>query len=639
MHDRGCWVRRAGTSTHLALLLALWAPAASAAVRYISPTGVATNAGTAAAPWSLAKANSSLVAGDICYVLPGIYSGSLSPANHGTPTNRIVIMGNLNDPSAALLTGGLSTDRSYLTVKGIQFTGAIDLRSTSVVNMAKYDSVFKCHAQSVSFVGSKHNLVARCVITNAPTNSGITVAFVFSGWQDWPGTGFNANSEYDTLRANVIDMGRISYKGFIMRVFSQRCVIDSNQFTGRFSGTNVDVQGRYLYNSYYNTFKDNRWVFEADNQVAGVDWNCFSLRDSSSYNLFERDTIFAGLQSGFTMQGRLMNAGSDAWNGNTIRNTYRQCFYYMRGMTLVQINGPGTVLDRSVFASTGSPAVMFVDKPSFLTIDHCTFISGTGRAVEFVSNVLAGTPADSVRLTSNVFYSSAAQATQGTIKFPSASGFTSSSNVFYTPAFTSTLGDRAANWSGTTGTVATWCAASGKDCNSRFGNPLFLNSGVTTFDPRLSAGSAAIGAGQGGSDAGAHPFVVAGADLSAPATVTDLRKGAVSFDNAVLIWTAPGDDGMSGTVQQYELRRSDSPITAANFASATLLSPQPTPMAGGATQSYVAFGLSGARTYYFALRARDEASNWSAVSNSLSVTTPAADVTPPAAIPDLTATP
>ncbi len=639
MNDRGCQVRRVGTPAYLALLLALGASSASATVRYISPTGSATNSGTFAAPWSLAKANSSLVAGDVCFVMPGIYSGDLSPANHGTPTNRIVIMGNLNDPSAALLTGALTTDRSYLTVKGLEFTSGIDLRGTSVTNMAQYDSVYKCNAQSVSFVGSKHNLVARCQITNAPTNSGITVAFVFSGWQDWPGAGFNANSEYDTLRANVIDMGRISYKGFLMRVFSQRCVIDSNQITGRFSGTNIDVQGRYLYNSYYNTFRDNKWVFEADNQVAGVDWNCFSLRDSSSYNLFERDTIFAGLQSGYTMQGRLMNAGTDAWNGTTVRNTYRQCFYYMRGLVMVQINGAGTVLDRSVFASTSSPALMFVDKPSFLTIDHCTFYSATGRGLEFVSSVLAGTPADSVRLTSNIFYSVAAQATEGTIKFPGASGFISSSNLFYTPTFTSVLGDRAANWQGATGTVATWCAASGRDCDSRFGNPLFGSVAATTFDPRLGAGSAAIGGGQGGSDAGAYPFVVAGVDLIAPATVSDLRSGAISFDNAVILWTAPGDDGMSGTLQSYDLRRSDSPITAANFASATPVSVAPTPVAGGGTQTYVSLGLVGAHTYYYALRARDEAGNWSAVSNTLSLTTTAADVIPPAAIPDLSATP
>ncbi|MEO5988009.1 MAG: hypothetical protein ABIU54_01735 [Candidatus Eisenbacteria bacterium] len=632
-------MRRVAPSAHLALLLALWAPTASATVRYISPSGNAANSGTSTSPWSLAKANTSLFAGDICYVLPGIYSGDLDPANHGTPTNRIVIMGNLNDPAAALLTGALTTDRSYLTIKGLEFTSGIELRGTSVVNMAQYDSVYKCYAQSVSFVGSKHNLVASCQITNAPTNAGITVAFVFSGWQDWPGAGFNSNSEYDTLRANVIDMGRISYKGFLMRVFAQRCVIDSNQITGQFSGTNIDVQGRYLYNSYYNSFRDNRWVFEADNQVAGVDWNCFSLRDSSSYNLFERDTVLAGLQSGFTMQGRLMNAGTDAWNGSTVRNTYRQCFYFMNGLTLVQINGPGTVLDRSVFASTGSPALMFVDKLSYLTIDHCTFYSGTGRALEFVSSVLAGTPADSVRLTSNVFYSVAAQATAGTIKFPGASGFISSSNLFYTPTFTSVLGDRAANWSGATGTVATWCAASGRDCNSRFGNPLFRSASPLTFDPRLTLGSSAIGAGQGGSDAGAYPFVAAGADLTAPATVTDLRSGAISFDNAVLLWTAPGDDGMTGTIEQYDLRRSDSPITAANFASATAMSVAPTPVAGGGTQTYVALGLVGSHTYYFAVRARDEAGNWSGVSNALSLTTTAADITPPASIPDLSATP
>jgi chitodextrinase len=100
-----------------------------------------------------------------------------------------------------------------------------------------------------------------------------------------------------------------------------------------------------------------------------------------------------------------------------------------------------------------------------------------------------------------------------------------------------------------------------------------------------------------------------------------------------LTWTAPGDDGPVGTATQYDLRYSTAAITAANFAAATQWASMPTPAISGTSQTVTVTGLASSTTYYFALKAQDDAGNWAAVSNIISRTTPAApDLTRPAPI-------
>ena len=54
---------------------------------------------------------------------------------------------------------------------------------------------------------------------------------------------------------------------------------------------------------------------------------------------------------------------------------------------------------------------------------------------------------------------------------------------------------------------------------------------------------------------------------------------------------------------------------AANFASATAITGEPTPGAAGTAQSFTANGLPTGRTLYFAIKSADDSGNWSAISN------------------------
>lgn len=113
----------------------------------------------------------------------------------------------------------------------------------------------------------------------------------------------------------------------------------------------------------------------------------------------------------------------------------------------------------------------------------------------------------------------------------------------------------------------------------------------------------------------------AATDTTAPAAIANLAVASPTPSSIGLSWTAPGDDGSTGTAATYDLRYSTSAITAANYASALQTSGELTPTAAGTSQSMTVSGLSAATTYYFALKASDEVLNTSAISNVASETT------------------
>ena len=126
---------------------------------------------------------------------------------------------------------------------------------------------------------------------------------------------------------------------------------------------------------------------------------------------------------------------------------------------------------------------------------------------------------------------------------------------------------------------------------------------------------------------------LAAADAVRPAHVATLAVTGTTETSATLTWTAVGDDSLTGTASANDIRYSTSPITAANWASATQVSGEPAPTAPGTSQTFTVNGLTKETTYYFAIRVTDDGGNVSAVSNVPSATTP--DLTRPAAITDL----
>jgi hypothetical protein len=124
-------------------------------------------------------------------------------------------------------------------------------------------------------------------------------------------------------------------------------------------------------------------------------------------------------------------------------------------------------------------------------------------------------------------------------------------------------------------------------------------------------------------------------DTTAPAAVGNLTVSAVTGTSVTLLWTAPGDDGITGTALSYDVRSGTAPITEANWAAATQATGEPAPATAGNSQAFTVNGLTAGVTYFFALKTSDEAGNTSPLSNVPTVTTP---IAPPAAPGSLVAT-
>ncbi len=110
-------------------------------------------------------------------------------------------------------------------------------------------------------------------------------------------------------------------------------------------------------------------------------------------------------------------------------------------------------------------------------------------------------------------------------------------------------------------------------------------------------------------------------DLTPPSNVTDLVVTDVSSGTATLSFTAPGDDAGAGTAQYYDIRYATVPITKENWKEAEPVETIPLPQPAGSTETLTVTGLEAGTTYYFALKAKDEVLQTSALSNVAQATT------------------
>jgi hypothetical protein len=118
-----------------------------------------------------------------------------------------------------------------------------------------------------------------------------------------------------------------------------------------------------------------------------------------------------------------------------------------------------------------------------------------------------------------------------------------------------------------------------------------------------------------------------------PSPIANLQAANPTGSSVILSWTAPGDDSSQGTAAAYDIRYATFAITEANWDSASQVSGEPAPQPAGSQQSHTVTGLNSNTTYYFAIKTADEVPNWSGLSNVVTATT--LDITPPAAIIDL----
>ncbi len=118
------------------------------------------------------------------------------------------------------------------------------------------------------------------------------------------------------------------------------------------------------------------------------------------------------------------------------------------------------------------------------------------------------------------------------------------------------------------------------------------------------------------------PDIILSTDHIKPSAIDTLEVKQVTSNSITLKWFAPGDDGNQGQAFLYDIRWSLSPITEANFGTASQVPGEPLPGTAGTQQEFKIPGLSPNTLYYLAIKTRDEANNWSDLSNVVSAKTP-----------------
>jgi hypothetical protein len=111
-------------------------------------------------------------------------------------------------------------------------------------------------------------------------------------------------------------------------------------------------------------------------------------------------------------------------------------------------------------------------------------------------------------------------------------------------------------------------------------------------------------------------------DTTAPAAVDDLIvvEAATTHTSMTLNWTAPGDDGNTGTATTYDIRYMER-SRSYDWETAVTVSGEPSPGAAGTAESFTINNLDEATEYTWALKTADEVPNWSGMSNTAVDTT------------------
>ena len=106
-------------------------------------------------------------------------------------------------------------------------------------------------------------------------------------------------------------------------------------------------------------------------------------------------------------------------------------------------------------------------------------------------------------------------------------------------------------------------------------------------------------------------------DETPPAAVQDLTVIGTNDSSVTLSWTAPGDDGDAGRAARYHIRYSASGgITEEMWDEATSYQQNLVPLEAGEIEQLVVAGLQRNTSYWFAIRAEDDAGNLAGGSGS-----------------------
>lgn len=651
-----------------------------------SASGGATGADSSNA-LAIATFNSNATAGDVA-LLVGNFTTAPAPAASGDSLNPIVYRSALNSTGAVTIGASATIGtalRRHIWIRSVTFGPGYSLTFWSEARKCVGANLVFSGAGTGVFYGARQ---CRLDSITASSTGGTTPVTAMAG--------YTSGSSEDTLRNSSFSYPASTLTasdGVIGFRYMSNCLYERNRVVIAHVGSAGKQVLERVWNCNNNVVRD--CYFESSDYTTGStdEPNTFWCRDSVYGNWFLRDTIVVNRGSHgrgsilLSAQGTVL---TPIW-GNRWTSSVFKCDVSSEYGIQWQDNVDGDSISYCTFINgTGLPV------SGFLPVRRDSAYTAAGRrASVFVHNTVAnvggGTNAaftlnninngDTTVVSAgdlvvkyNVFYSPgstcASRSTAVVSGLRRLWGYTNHTlglyhvpeswdyNLYWTrskaghyllDAYEYGNGIASADYPcDTLGATGSWYVrdSENKDANSIFGSPAFTDSSYANFNPMPAAGSPAlfspdgyVGSTNNGSTA----------DVTHPSAISDLSCASPGDSTVYLLWTALGDDSTTyGLATSYDIRRSTSTITQANFGAATSvmsnitwntagLSPFiPSPM--GSREEIIVNGLTPGTTYYFAIKSADEVPNWSPLSNVASTTTTGGDTQRPAPTTTLVAT-
>lgn len=537
-------MRRLATLVTALALAVLSAAPAPAATYYVRPGGSNGAAGTSyAAAWAtIAKANTTIAAGDVVYVYPGSYADFPNPTAAGADeSNRFTFIGAhpTLDPTAdslarrsVLLPGG-TLSKPFVTLNGFRIAGPLSLGAAARKDTLSYLQV----TGSLDLGDADYCILDRCTFDGATFYVGATsgqhaIGDELHGCNFWRlGSGYGGS-------ANVVQLG--STASAAVTSSADSLVLRFNRFDITLTA-NGDPASHAIV-AY--AMRDCAWrgnLIGVHNRHASGRWGALILSDSTSRNAFDRDSLNADGDG--TSQAQLSSI-TELTAKTVGRNTLDSCWFKVTDCPARFAAGINhDILTYSTFVGGGA-GLTATRSLGRNFIDHCTFAAGAVGAG--VVSLASGSPgwADVTVFTNNILYAfdNPTNDCVGASNYRSAlfvpvrsidstfygggshsTHWRSEGNLYSyfghsqtCPTVADSAGQRSvvfttatADYGNLPGTSSPWTVSwcIGADDSSKYGTPAFRDSSRATFDPTLGLNSKAISNALGGSDIGAVAFV------------------------------------------------------------------------------------------------------------------------------------
>jgi hypothetical protein len=297
-------------------------------ILYVATDGSAANTGLSIAQaWTMAKANDSLVAGDVCLIRPGTYSTMISPASSGTSIDYpITFIGNLSRPDNTIFTGNFTSAKSYISIKGVGFTGSVSFVGT-MASPATRDSLISCQAIGVTMTRALGCYVGGCEFSGTFSGTGANTIgrfLSYSSLNQFEDNGWRYEASDDSLTRTTFFLKDSSNTNTFSRDTVYAGLVSGHAFKAFLVDTSSKGPSKENVWSHCTYVSNSGGYWGRDSLVGGrIEFTVFFARDSAAVQVkganrltFQNNTVFSNKGPGMVF------ASANPTNSTFLQNVY-----------------------------------------------------------------------------------------------------------------------------------------------------------------------------------------------------------------------------------------------------------------------------------------------------------------------------